>query len=410
MKSILAALIAAAFLAAGAPAAAQPADANASYLVLVSIDGFRHDYLERHDVPALAALAAGGLRARSLRPVWPTLTFPNHYSIATGLYPAEHGIVGNRFPSPDRERWYEYRDRAAVQDGSWYAGEPIWVAAERAGLGSAAFYFVGTEAPVGGVSPGDWRAFDASVPGEARVAQVIDWLARPEPGRPNVDTLYFEHVDVASNRFGPGSPEAVAAIRQVDAWIGALVEGLAGSAVAGDVYVIVVSDHGQIATRTDAPVLVLEDLVDLSGIDVVDHGSVSMLYLPRPDAVRAARIRDAINAHWEHGRAWLRDEAPAYWQVAGSPRVADVLVQSDPGYANVPQSEDRRQVTVGDHGWSPGAVDMHGIFIARGPRLPDGRVIPTIDAVDVYPLMLEILGLPDRRAVRRESPLPALLE
>ncbi len=398
-------------LATGSTAPAPTAQAGeAPYLVLVSIDGFRHDYPDLYPTPALARIAAAGVRAASLRPVWPTLTFPNHYSIATGLYPAEHGIVGNRFPAADRESWYEYKDRTTVQDGRWYGGEPIWVAAERAGLPAAAYYFVGTEAPVGGVSPSDWRAFDDGVPGEARVAQALDWLARPDETRPHVVTLYFEHVDVASHRHGPGSAEAAAAVATVDGWLGELLDGIARLPVARQTYVVVVSDHGQLPTRLDEPSFVIEEVANLDGVQVVNHGSLAMLFLDPAERERAAGLRDAINARWEHGRAWLRDEAPAAWHVAGSPRMPDLLVQADPGYTVVSRAGGEVKLTAGDHGWAPETAGMHGVFLACGPGLPAGRRLPAIGAVDVYPLLLDMLGLPDGRGVDRESPLAGLLE
>lgn len=393
-----------------APAPAAQHGADAAYIVLVSLDGFRHDYPDLYPAPALARLEASGVRADSLKPVWPTLTFPNHYSIATGLYPAEHGIVGNRFPAPDRSTWYEYRDRSTVQDGRWYGGEPVWVAAERAGLGSAAFYFVGTEAPIDGVSPGDWRPFDDDVPGEARVEQALAWLARPPATRPHVVTLYFEHVDVASHRYGPGSPQVEAAVARVDGWLETLLDGIDELPIASDTVVVIVSDHGQLRTRREEPSFVIEDVVDLDGIGIVDHGSMAMLFLDTPDDARAARIRDAINANWRHGRAWLRDETPAAWRTGGSERVADVLVQAEPGYTVVSRRRADVHITAGDHGWAPEVPGMHGVFLASGAGLPAGLRIGTIEAVDVYPLLLEVLGLPDRRAVARHSPLLDLLE
>ena len=142
-----------------------PARMGEPYLILISIDGFRWDYQRRHDTPALDRIAGDGVAADALVPVFPTLTFPNHYSIATGLYPVNHGLVGNRFPSEDRRRFFDLGDRASVEDGSWYRGEPIWVAAERAGIISAAYFFVGTEAAVGGVRPTYWKPYNSAVSG-----------------------------------------------------------------------------------------------------------------------------------------------------------------------------------------------------------------------------------------------------
>lgn len=386
---------------------------DAPYLVLVSIDGFRHDYLDRYPTPALQRIAERGVRAKSLRPVWPTLTFPNHYSIATGLYPAEHGIIANDFMSASRDAWYRYKQRDTVQDGRWYGGEPVWVTAERAGLGSAAFYFVGTEAPVNGISPTDWRPFDASVPGEARVAQALAWLRLPEDERPHVITLYFEHVDDASHRYGPASAECVASIQTVDRWLGQLLDGIDALALANRTTIVVVSDHGQSRYRQDVEPLVLSDLLPLDNIDIVESGPVSLLYLRNADKDDARAVRDMINEHWQHGMAYLPVDAPAGWQLADSPRMADVVLQAEPGYAVISHRDKAGKMSAGDHGWAPDFADMHGIFVASGPLIPAGRRIATIDAVDVYPLMLKALDLPDRRTERnrgRPSPLLELLD
>lgn len=364
------------------------------YLVLVSIDGFRHDYLDRYPGTALKALAASGIRARALLPAYPTLTFPNHYSIATGLWPASHGIVANTFPGDDPGDWYAYKDPAAVRDGRWYGGEPIWVAAERHGMVSAAFYFVGTEAPVAGVEPSHWHAFDREVPGEARVEQVLAWLAEPPATRPHMVTLYFEEVDETSHRYGPGSAESIAAIANVDRYIGRLVDGIDALDVADEVTIIVVSDHGQSAYRRDTPALVLDEVADLRGLTVVDGGSYAFLFAGEASAERLVEVRDAINDAWPHGRAWLKDETPPGWHVATASRFPELIVQADPGHGVI-RSRDRYYImTAGDHGWAPEFTDMHGIFIAAGPRIPRGLLIEPLGVVDLYPMMRDVLNLP----------------
>lgn len=371
-----------------------PEQRDKPYLVLISIDGFRWDYQDLYETPGLDRIAENGVRADALIPVFPTLTFPNHYSIATGLFPANHGLVGNRFPSKDRQSFYSLRDREAVQDGSWYRGEPIWVAAEKAGMVSAAFFFVGTEADVGGVPMTYWHAFDESVSGTDRVDQVLDWLAMPDDRRPHMITLYFEHVDIATHHYGPGSKRSIAAIRQVDGYLGRLLAGIDHLPFAEDVYFVMVSDHGQTAMLRNEEAFLIDGVVNIDGITVVDHGSAAFLYLPEPNRQRSESIRAAINNSWEHGRAMLRHETPENWHVSVDSGFADIIVQADPGYAVYSSQQRSRTATISDHGWAPEHEEMHGIFLASGPRLPKGKRISAIDAVDVYPLMMEILELP----------------
>ena len=380
----------------------------APYVVLISIDGFRWDYMDLYPTPALDRIATRGIRAERLIPVYPTLTFPNHYSIATGLYPAGHGIVGNTFPNTDRSAWYSLRDRQAVQDGGWYGGEPVWVAAERSGMVTAAYYFVGTEAPIQDVPMSHWHAFDASVPGEKRVDTVLEWLSLPAQSRPHLVTLYFEHVDTATHRHGPGSRESIASIQDVDRNIGRLLDGIEGLPISDRVYIVVVSDHGQRSKKFEN-IFVIDRHVSLHGVAVVDHGAVAFLYLESGDPARAGDMRDSINAAWQHGTAMLPGDTPQAWQVSGD-RFADLIVQADPGYLVYSSAGKIGRRSLGDHGWAPEDPQMHGVFLASGPRLPDGEVIAPVRAVDVYPLMMEILGLP--MAGRMDGDplrLPALL-
>jgi len=380
------------------------APANNPYLILVSIDGFSPDYLSLYPTPALDRIAAAGVRAESLRPVFPSLTFPNHYSIATGLYPSEHGIVSNRFPDETRRSWYKLSDRDSVEDGRWYGGEPIWVTAEKHGLVSAAYYFVGTEAAIQGVRPSHWNSFDASVPGDERVARVVEWLQWPEDRRPHLITLYFEHVDTAGHDFGRGSPELARAVAEVDANIGRLLDAIAETGLADRVNVLVVSDHGQANYVDPESSFVLRDHVDPAGLEIVAGGAYAWIYQQQPDRERALAIRDAINENWPHGRAMLREEAPVEWRVNGSARYPEIFVVPDVGHGVIVEREDLAWLTKGDHGWDPSAKAMHGIFLAAGPGLPRGVTIGEISAVDVYPLMLELLQIeapsPDRGRLR----------
>lgn len=380
-----------------------PEHADKAYVVLVSIDGFGHDFRDKTDTPTLDELAATGINATSLVPVYPTMTFPNHYSIATGLNPADHGLVANHFPAAGGSGWYRMYDRDAVRDGRWYGGDPLWVVAEKNDMVTAAFFFVGTEADIQGIRPTYWYPYDGSVAGETRVDQVLDWLALPAPGRPHLVTLYFDDVDLAAHRTGPDSAETRAAIRRVDGYLRRLLDGLDQLPVGDRVHVVIVSDHGQLATDRDAPPYVLSENLELEGLTVHDGSSHLNIWLDNPDPARAIAIRDRVNAGWDHGRAWLRDESPPHWRVpAADARFADIVLMAEPGYTVVSRPERIAGIKAGNHGWDPSVPAMHGIFLARGPGLPRGVGVGERHVTDVYPLVLAMLRLPD---VRGELPI-----
>jgi predicted AlkP superfamily pyrophosphatase or phosphodiesterase len=399
LNKFLTALLLALLLAAdGVAGASGSGGVNASehlgkpQVVLISIDGFRWDFQALYETPNLDRIAAAGVRAESLVPAFPTLTFPNHYSIATGRYPARHELVDNSFFSPDRSRYYTLRDRNAVQDGAWYGADPIWVVAEKNGMVSAAFFFVGTEAEIQGIRPTYWKPFNGNVDGETRVDQVLEWLALPDERRPRLITLYFEDVDEATHDYGISSPAMLEAVTLVDSLVGRLLDGIERLPIADDVYLVLVSDHGQSHFRSSEPVFVLDEFLDLTGIRTVDHGAFVALYFDEPNRDRALAICDIINQRWRHGQAVVPGEAPDSWRLWRDSPFADVLVVADPK-SKVSTSADRT-FKVSSHGWSPDFRDMHGFFLAMGPRLPENRRIGRLSVVDVYPLLLEILDLP----------------
>ena len=371
-----------------------PEQRDKPYLILISIDGFRWDYQDLYETPALDRLAARGVRAESLQPVFPTLTFPNHYSIATGLYPANHGIVANDFPDPESGDWYQYKVASIVQQGRWYGGEPIWVAAEKNGMVSAAFFFVGTEADIDGIPPTYWNQFDANISGSRRVSQALEWLAMPTETRPHLITLYFEHVDNDSHTYGVGSKESIAEIKRADRYIGKLMDGIDKLPFSEDIYIVLVSDHGQSSYDVKSKILTLDRFLNLDGITAVEGGTYVYLFFDEKDPARAKQIRDQINRGWKHGQAWLPGETPEHWHVTKDSRFADVIVQPDPHYGVVSSRDKLHKMNRGDHGWDSSFKDMHGIFIAAGSRLPQGERIDTVNSVDIYPLMMEILEMP----------------
>ncbi len=225
-----------------------PDDPGRATVVLVSLDGFRWDYLDRGLTPNLSRLAREGVRAEAMVPVFPTKTFPNHYTIVTGRYPAGHGVVGNVFSAPDVGRRLTLSDRDAVRDARFYRAEPIWVTAERQGQRTAPLFWPGSEAPINGVRPSYALPYDGGMPDTARVRRLLQWLDLPFQRRPTFLTLYSSAVDYAGHEYGPDTPETNRAIAQVDSLIGLLATGLAERERAAGTNLVIVSDHGMVST------------------------------------------------------------------------------------------------------------------------------------------------------------------
>ena len=358
-------------------------------MVLVSFDGFRPDYLERVETPAFDRLIRTGIIADGLISVFPSLTFPAHYSIATGLYPEHHGIVGNRFHDPVSNSDFDYRDRDDAGDGRWWGGEPIWVTAETQGMVSAALFFPGTEADIHEIRPTHWRPYDSSFRNTDRVQQALEWLVAPPPERPHLVTLYFSLVDGIGHRSGPDGPQLTGAISAADRLLGQLLDGIERMPHGDQVYVVVVSDHGMAAIDPERQV-VLPEIAGLRGVRRVSNGPVVSLYLDGDDE-RGRQIRDDVNTGTTLATAYLRRDVPEHLHYRAHPRIGDVVVIPEEG-ASVRFRSDSAP-PLGMHGWDPTLVSMHGIFLIRGPGLSPGQHIGPFESVDIYPLLAQVLGL-----------------
>ncbi|MEE3196351.1 MAG: ectonucleotide pyrophosphatase/phosphodiesterase, partial [Candidatus Neomarinimicrobiota bacterium] len=176
---------------------------DGQYVLLVSMDGFRSDYLEIADTPNFDKMSKNGVKAEGLKPVFISKTFPNHYSIATGMYAESHGLIANSFFASDINKYYSIRDRESVENGDFYGGEPIWVTAERQGMNTASYFWVGTEASIAGVHPSIWKRYDQKVPFDDRIDSVMTWFSLPMSNRPRLVMLYFHEPDWTGHKYGP---------------------------------------------------------------------------------------------------------------------------------------------------------------------------------------------------------------
>jgi predicted AlkP superfamily pyrophosphatase or phosphodiesterase len=361
-------------------------------VLLVSLDGFRPDYLDLGITPNLSRIAREGVRARWMRPSYPALTFPNHYTIATGLRPDRHGIVHNSMRDAALGA-FKLSDRDAVGDGRWWGGEPIWVTAEKAGLRSATLYWPGSEAEIGGTRPTRWRAYtdDTALPLDQRVDTVVGWLAEPQATRPRVATLYFETVDKQAHAYGPHSPQAHAAVRQVDAAIGRLLDGLARDGTLEHTNLVVVSDHGM-AEVPARQALAIENVVERDEARVTSIGQVIGV---EPLPGMSARVeRKLLGAHANFD-CWRKDALPARWHYGAHPRIPPIVCQMHEGWDMLtreilPKRPDHAR---GSHGYDPALPSMRALFVARGPAFRAGTTLAPFDNVDVYPLLAKLIGV-----------------
>ncbi len=365
-----------------------PAGGN-PLLILISIDGYRADYLDRGHSPVLAALANDGVRAVGLRPVYPSVTYPNHYTIVTGLYPDQHGIVNNTMHDPVLGS-FSPSIRAANTDGRWWdQAEPIWVTAQKQGRRTASVYWPGTQAEIHGVRPNYWQSFDPSVPPDARVDQVLAWLDLPR--RPEFVLLYFEQADVAGHSYGPDSLQVDEALVTIDAALGRLVAGLRERNQYDTTNFVIVSDHGMSASSPERVVL-LDPIVNLEHIELVSS-LVNAGIDPKPGY--AAEVEQALLAPHAHLQCWKKEHMPKKFHYGKNERIPPIQCVAEDGWiVSTAAAESKRPLPLlGEHGYDIDGPKMRALFVAHGPAFKQHLTVPVFDNVNVYVLLAKLIGL-----------------
>ena len=377
-------------LAASLFVAATPAQPRAPILVLVSFDGWRWDYLDRFNVPHLKALAARGVRSQALIPSFPTLTFPNHYTIVTGLLPDHHGIVSNSMMDRTIGPQKFTMSSNTAKDKRWWGGEPIWTTAIAQGRKSAAMFWPGSEA----IFPTHWKPFDDTLPNADRVAQVISWLKLPEPERPSFLTIYFSDVDSAGHSAGPDSPEVEAAAGRLDTALGSLIDGVEKLGLTDRTTFVVVSDHGMASTSNDRRISV-SDLLSGSSAEVLETGG--LLALNPSGSTTVDTLYQKLAGKHPALTIYKKQDLPRGLQYGSNPRVPAIIGLVEIGWRVTPGGLAGAATTIfrsgGAHGYDFRYREMQGLFVAAGPKLRRGLVAPEFQNIHIYDFMCAVLGL-----------------
>ena len=367
-----------------------PAQQAKHYVVLVSLDGFRYDYPTKYGAKNLLALAARGATAtEGMIPSYPSVTFPNHYTLVTGLYPEHHGIVANSFYDPARKETYSLTNPKTTGDGTWYSGTPLWVLAQKQGMRAASLFWPSSDAEIQGQRPSyNLAPYDEKFPDEKRVEQVLEWLQLPPEKRPHFITLYFPNTDESGHKYGPDAPETGEAVRHVDEMIGKLSDGIAALGLPVDL--IVVADHGM--ETLQGGWVILDKWADLSQFE-----TTGSRLSPKSDA-DAEKAYQSLRGASDKFEVYRRANVPAYLHYNSNPREGDPVVVPTGPYSIVahdPNSSGGASTPPkGGHGYDPRQMaSMKAIFFAAGPDIRASVTVAPFENVDVYPLIARILGL-----------------
>ncbi len=360
-------------------------------VLLVSIDGFMNEYIERNETPNFDLFLSNGVQAEYLISVFPTNTFPTHWSIVTGLYVENHGIIANSFYDYELDANFSYGPPdSSPNDERWWGGEPIWATAERQGKTAVTFFWPGSEASINGIQPTKWVDYDGSIPDSVRIDSVMTWLDPAGDVQADFATLYFSFVDSRGHRHGPDSPEVDAAVVEMDGILGYLIEKVEETGLAENLNIILVSDHGMAATNEER-VIFLDEIINLNDVDVVSWSPAGML---KPAEGKTEEVYLALKENQENYRVYLREEIPERLHFRDHYRIPDILILADPGFTiTIRPFFQRRGVLPGTHGYDNLAPEMFTFFAASGPDFKIGEIVPPIESIHIYELLAALLKI-----------------
>lgn len=366
-----------------------------TYVIMISFDGFRWDYANRGITPNLDEMKNNGVHALSLKPAFPTKTFPNHYSIISGMYPENHGIIFNSFINPFTKEGYRLGDTTSVREGKWYLGEAFWETAERNGIKTASYFWPGSELKDKNRRPSYYKHYEHNLPYKERIDGVIDWLKLPQEKRPHFITIYFHDTDSYGHEYGPNSNEINQSIQRLDSLINYLYLKLDETEVYDSTNVIVVSDHGMTEISLDRTINI-ESM--LCGYDVLIDGSKPLMMI-KPDEEDFNDVMSVLKKNEEYYKVYTKNNMPAYFNFNKHPFIYPIILVADIGWSLVTNNwmkSMEEHYSVGNHGYDNNYTDMHGVFIAEGPSFKKGYKIGTVQNVDIYPLLCELFKIEPR--------------
>lgn len=364
------------------------AQSHKPYVVLVSLDGFRWDYLNRGLSPNLEFIRQNGASALSLRPSFPSKTFPNHQSIITGMYIENHGIIANTFRDEFNNELYRMGDTSAVRNPRWYLGEAFWETAERNVITTASYFWPGSELNLSYRRPTYFENYEHTRQYEKRVEGVINWLKLPTEKRPRFITLYFDDTDTQGHRYGPDSQELNNAIKRVDGMIGLLFNKLDEIKMRDSVNIIVVSDHGM-TNISDERVINIENLLKRSDCKFFDNGPLMTVEAPKE---KLNEVYEFLKKNETHFKVYKKNEMPEYYHYKNHPFIGELLLVADIGWSLISNRRGEYD-SKGNHGYDNNHLDMHGIFLAVGPNFKSGYKTGTVWNIDIYPLLCKIFNI-----------------
>lgn len=361
--------------------------ATDSKVLLISMDGFRWDYIKHVDTPNFDAFAAAGTRADYINNTFVTKTFPCHYTIATGLYEESHGIISNHMYDPVFNEIFGMSNKETKW---WDGGEPLWVTVQKHGLRSAVYFWPGSEAEIRGYRPNIYKPYEETIGFETRVDTVVQWLSNTSF---NIDfaMLYFHEPDHTGHEYGPNSPQVYRKVKEMDNILGYIVQKFNEADLWKSVNVLLTSDHGMTEVDYKNRHIDLSQHIDMTAIGQIPVAGPTSNILPKPNKIDEM-IRNLTGV--DHLQVFRKEDIPDKWHYKNNRRILPILAVADEGWLIVQSPREYNYTLKGTHGYDNALSSMKPIFYSRGPNIRAGYKSFPFNSVDIYPLVCELLGIP----------------
>nr|XP_046262008.1 glycerophosphocholine cholinephosphodiesterase ENPP6 isoform X2 [Scatophagus argus] len=324
-------------------------------LLVFLIDGFRYDYMDDlHTLPGFRELVNNGVKVDYMTPDFPSLSYPNYYSLMTGRHCDVHQMTGNYMWDNASKKEFLIGTNPDSRLPLWWNGsEPLWVTLQKLGKKVFMYYWPGCEVEILGVRPSFCEKYVYNPSEKNLTDSIVNALNVLSSGKAGMAAIYYEKIDVEGHHFGPDSHQVRTAVLQLDLAMQTLHSKIREKNMVNQLNILLFSDHGMTKIQWMEKVIELDKYINISDIvKMMDRGPVVSLW-PKDNKYQENKARLPY---------WKNDSGETSWQN-------------------------------GWHGYDNEFLDMRGFFLATGPDFKQNVRAAPIRAVDVYNVMCWVLGV-----------------
>lgn len=369
-------------------------------LVLFLLDGVRWDYLDQEgiDLPGFKRIIREGVKADYMVPDMPTLSYPNYYSLMTGLHVESHGFAGNYMYDFEHDTYFNKgMNPEQIHSYWWDHAEPLWISVVKQGKRAYMYQWPGCEVDIRGYKPTFCEVLNR-VPTIKNLQDSVDaGIKVLTEDKADLVGIYVELIDDYGHKYGPASRKMNDILVKVDKEINRMIETLEKKNILDSVNIMIFSDHGM-TPISESRVVDISPYVDMNDIDIMLEQGPNCYIWPKDGKLEKVFI-ELSSMKNPHVTTYKKKDIPDLWFYKSHPRISPILLVAENGWVIItPKKSEFLSYSEtgpmkGFHGYAKEEEDMRAIFTAAGPDFKRNYRIKPFLNIQLYQIMCRILNI-----------------